>query len=85
MPLLHEDLTSNTLAACFEVSNKLGAGFLESVYEKALLIALREKGLLASSQVPIQVSFRGHNLWTILRGLKITLPETYKILGIQGY
>jgi GxxExxY protein len=62
MPLLYEDLTSNILAACFEVSNELGAGFLESVYEKALLIALREKGLQASSQVPIQVSFRGHNV-----------------------
>jgi GxxExxY protein len=62
MPLLHEDLTSNILAACFEVSNELGAGFLESVYEKALLIALREKGLQASAQVPIQVSFRGHNV-----------------------
>jgi GxxExxY protein len=62
MPLLYEDLTSNILAACFEVSNELGAGFLESVYEKALLIALREKGLQASAQVPIQVSFRGHNV-----------------------
>jgi GxxExxY protein len=36
--LLYEELTSKILEACFEVSNELGAGFLESVYEKALVL-----------------------------------------------
>jgi len=58
MPLRYEDLTSNILAACFDVSNELGAGFLESVYEKALLIALHQKGLKAIAQFPIEVLFR---------------------------
>ena len=58
MALLHEELTENILGACFEVMNELGSGFLESIYEKALLIALREKGLKADSQKPISVSFR---------------------------
>ena len=62
MSLLHEELTRNILAACFEVSNELGAGFLESVYEKALLIALRQKGLDVEAQVPITISFRGQNV-----------------------
>ena len=57
--MLHEALTAKVLEACFEVSNELGAGFLESVYEKALLIALRDKGLKAQSQVPLTVKFRG--------------------------
>jgi GxxExxY protein len=57
--LLHEQLTAAVLAACFEVLNELGAGFLESVYEKALLLALRQRGVDARSQVPLQVSFRG--------------------------
>ena len=56
--MLHEDVTNKILAACFEFSNELGAGFLESVYEKALLIALKDKALAAQSQVPLQVSFR---------------------------
>ncbi len=43
----------------FDVSRELGAGFLESVYEKALLVALKQKGLNAVSQVPLQVKFRG--------------------------
>lgn len=57
--MLYEDITKKILEACFEVSNELGIGYLESVYEKALLIALRQKGLKAESQIPLQVKFRG--------------------------
>jgi len=57
-----DDVTERILAASFEVINELGAGFLESVYEKSLLIALREKGMAAESQVPIPVHFRGKSV-----------------------
>ncbi|MCS7158436.1 MAG: GxxExxY protein [Blastocatellia bacterium] len=60
MELLEKELTEKIIAACIEVSNELGSGFLESVYERALLIALAEKGLTAQAQVPLQVVFRGH-------------------------
>jgi GxxExxY protein len=56
--MLHEDLTEKILKACFDVSNELGCGFLESVYEKALIVALRDSGLLVESQVPLKVMFR---------------------------
>ncbi len=59
MGLLYEDLTGDILQACFEVSNELGAGFLESVYQNAMLIALRQKGLKAQPQYPLSVCFRG--------------------------
>ena len=42
--------------------NELGAGFLESVYERALLLALRQKGLSVVSQHPIRVEFRGQSV-----------------------
>ncbi len=58
MKFIHEELTSKILAACFEVSNELGAGFLESIYENALLIALHQKGINAVAQAPIEVRFR---------------------------
>ncbi len=57
--MLYEDLTGKILEACFEVSKELGSGFVESVYEKALLVALKQKGLNAVSQVPLKVIFRG--------------------------
>ncbi len=59
MPLNHETLTRTILEAAFEVSNELGAGFVESVYEQALFMALRDKGIPAERQVAIKVFFRG--------------------------
>ena len=57
--LKHEQITKNVIGCAFEVINELGVGFLESVYEKALLLALRQKGLSAISQHPAKVMFRG--------------------------
>ena len=57
--MLHGDITGKILEGCFEVIRELGAGFLESVYEKALLVALRGKGLEVQAQVPMTVQFRG--------------------------
>ncbi len=52
------DLTYQVNGAVFEVSRILGAGFLERVYENALMIELRERGLKAESQVPIKVFYK---------------------------
>jgi len=57
--MLHENLTREILAACFEVGTELGHGFLEAVYERALSIALRQRGLEVATQVPLAVTFRG--------------------------
>ncbi len=57
--MIHEELTEKILKACFDVSNELGCGFLESVYEKALLIALTEASLKAEAQASLKVMFRG--------------------------
>jgi GxxExxY protein len=62
MTLLYEEITNKILAACFEVSTELGAGFLESVYQNALMIALQEKGLTIEREYPLAVSFRGRNV-----------------------
>ncbi|MEI6205533.1 MAG: GxxExxY protein [Desulfuromonadales bacterium] len=57
--LMHESVTKSIIGCAFEVINELGVGFLESVYEKALLLALQQKGLSAISQHPVKVIFRG--------------------------
>ena len=57
--LLHEKLTRSIIGCAFEVINELGSGFLESVYEKAMMIALSEAGFSVQSQKPIKVLFRG--------------------------
>ena len=54
----YNSLTGAIIGCSFEVINELGTGFLESVYEKALTIALKEAGLAVESQKSIQVHFR---------------------------
>jgi GxxExxY protein len=56
--LQFKDLTERIIGCSFEVINELGSGFLESVYEKALIIALSDAGLAVESKTPIRVTFR---------------------------
>ena len=51
--------TEQVLSCAFDVSNELGIGFLESVYENALFIALEQRGLKVEQQVSLPVEFRG--------------------------
>ena len=52
-------LVEKVVGAVYEVANTLGSGFLEKVYERALLIELRLLGLRAEDQVPIRVQYKG--------------------------
>ena len=54
----HGDITQKIIRF-YEVYNELGHGFLESVYEKSLEIALNSIGLKVCRQIEIPVSFRG--------------------------
>lgn len=62
MSYLHEQLTDRIIGCFFDVYNELGYGFLERVYELSLMIRLAEEGLPAVRQVPVEVSFHGHNV-----------------------
>lgn len=55
----HSELTDTIIGVFYDVYNDLGFGFLESVYRKALRLALMEKGLAVESEVPVSVFFRG--------------------------
>ena len=53
------EITYEIRGAVFEVNKVLGSGFLEKIYENALLIELRKRGLKAESQLPIKVDYKG--------------------------
>lgn len=53
------ELTYQINGAIFEVNRVLGVGFLEKVYERALLTELRSRGLEVESQFPIKVVYKG--------------------------
>ena len=57
--LRHRAVTDLILKAFFRVYNELGYGFLEKVYENALIIAARELGLTVEQQVKVRIHFDG--------------------------
>ena len=58
----HSDLTEQIIGAAFEVHNDLGDGFLEKVYENALLMELRERGMAVTAQPEIPVRYKGKTI-----------------------
>lgn len=52
-------LTEKVIGCAFKVSNTLGCGFLERVYENALAYELHKAGLKAVMQMPINVLYDG--------------------------
>lgn len=58
----HADVTEKVIAVFYDVYNELGNGFLESVYQKAMCIALAETGLIVQREVAVPVIFRGQNV-----------------------
>src|SRR6266852_2395781 len=53
-----DDLTGAVIGAAFEVANVLGSGFVERVYERALLRELALRGIEAKSQVSFRVLYK---------------------------
>lgn len=50
-------ITERIIGAAYDVSNQLGCGFLEKVYENALMVALRKAGLNVVAQRRVQVFY----------------------------
>jgi GxxExxY protein len=53
----YEKITEKIIGGTFTVYNRMGSGYLESVYEHCMLIELKKAGLQAESQKPIQVIY----------------------------
>ena len=58
----HGEITQKIIKVFYEVYNELGHGFLESVYEKSLQVALNSMGIKVRRQIEIPVSFRGQRV-----------------------
>lgn len=59
------ELSREVIGAAIEVHKTLGPGFLESVYESALAIELKRRGVAAQRQVLVEIGYKG-DLWGIV-------------------
>jgi GxxExxY protein len=55
----HSALTRDIIGAFYDVYNALGAGFRETVYERALQLALGDRGVRTERQRSLRIRFRG--------------------------
>ena len=64
MEMLHKEITDQILKSFYKVYNELGFGFLEKVYENALVIELQRSGLNWHKQRPVEVFYDKINVGT---------------------
>jgi GxxExxY protein len=57
--IVYKDLSYQLVGLAIQVRRELGFGFLEKVYENALMVLLSENGISAQQQMPIKVQFHG--------------------------
>ena len=79
-----ENTTRRIIGSFYEVYNQLGHGFLEKVYENAMLIEMNARGLQVSSQQPIKVMYKGHPVGEYLADLMVEEKVICEIKAMQS-
>jgi GxxExxY protein len=74
--LAHEELTGRIIACAIEVHKALGPGFLESVYEAAMVVELKRAGLKVESQKQLRIFYRD----VLVGEHRLDLLVEYKII-----
>jgi len=80
----HSDLTDKIIKAFYTVYNKLGYGFLEKVYENALLIELRKMNLNVANQIPVKVYYDGVNVGVYFADLIVNNLVIIELKAAEG-
>lgn len=60
--IIHKKLSYKIVGLALELHNTLGPGFLEKVYENALMVLFRREKIQAQQQTPIRVFFEGQKV-----------------------
>jgi GxxExxY protein len=82
--LKYAHLTEKIIGIFYDVYNELGYGFLESVYEESLVIALRQAGLMVNRQVSVPVWFRKHKVGEFRADVTVENCVLLELKGAKG-
>jgi GxxExxY protein len=85
MVLQYAELTARIIAAAIEVHRQLGPGFIESIYEHALVVELHKRGLKVEEQVKVLIEYEGvevgrHQLDLLVEGTIVVELKAIKNL-----
>jgi len=76
-------MTEKIIGCAYKVYNTMGFGFLESVYEKCLLIELNKAGLQAVAQKPITVMYEGEKVGDFLADIVVENSVILELKSIK--
>lgn len=77
------EITETIIGCAYSVANELGLGFLEKVYERAMMIAISEKKLKVENQVPVSVFYHGNNVGDYFADLLVEDKIIIELKSVQ--
>jgi GxxExxY protein len=80
----HQEITDKVIKIFYKVYGQLGYGFLEKVYENAMMIELKKEGLPATAQSPIKVSYEGEVVGEYFADILVDHKVIVEIKGAKG-
>jgi GxxExxY protein len=82
---INDELTEKVIGLCFEVHNKLGPGFPEKVYHKALIILLEKNGIRYETEKWFNVKFEGVSVGNFRCDLFIENELILELKAVEGF
>lgn len=80
----HREMTEKVIGVFYDVYNELGFGFLESVYQEAMIVALQQVGLKISRQVRLPVYFRGRPIADFVADIVVNDSVILELKAVEG-
>jgi GxxExxY protein len=77
-------ITRRIIGCAFEVGSELGIGYLEKIYENALVHEMRKQGLLVQQQVPLQVLYDGVVVGEFLADIIVEEKVLVELKSVPG-
>jgi len=77
-------ITYEINGAVFEINRVLGSGFLEKVYQNALMVELTSRGLKAKSQVPIKVLYKDNVVGEYIADILVEEKVIVELKTVEG-
>ena len=80
----HEALTHKIIACAYKVYNTLGFGFLESVYQKAMVIEANKNHLMVEAEKPLKVYYEGVVVGDFFVDLLVEKEIIVELKSVEG-
>jgi GxxExxY protein len=82
--LVHKELAYKIVGIAMQVHSELGHGFMEKVYENAMMVVLRHEGMKALQQVPITVRFRNEIVGEYIADIFVDDKVACELKSVEG-